>query len=73
MSLGATEMLVLLGIVLIVFGAGKLPSVMGDLAKGVRNFKAGLKDEPEAPAHAHAGAAPDEPKHLPAGPQAPSA
>jgi len=73
MSLGATEMLVLLGIVLIVFGAGKLPSVMGDLAKGVRNFKAGLKDEPEAPARAHAGAGPDEPKHLPAGPKAPSA
>ena len=47
MSLGATEMLVLLGIVLIVFGAGKLPGVMGDLAKGVRNFKAGLKDEPD--------------------------
>jgi sec-independent protein translocase protein TatA len=70
MSLGATEMLVLLGIVLIVFGAGKLPGVMGDLAKGVRNFKAGLKDEPEAPAHA--GATPDEPRHLPAGPQAPS-
>lgn len=73
MSLGATEMLVLLGIVLIVFGAGKLPSVMGDLAKGVRNFKAGLKDEPEAPPRAHAGAAPDEPARLPAGPNAPSA
>jgi sec-independent protein translocase protein TatA len=55
MSLGATEMLVLLGIVLIVFGAGKLPSVMGDLAKEVRNFKAGLKHEPEAPARPRAG------------------
>jgi sec-independent protein translocase protein TatA len=54
MRLGATEMLVLLGVVLIVFGAGKLPSVMGDLAKGIRNFKAGLKDEPEAPARPRA-------------------
>jgi sec-independent protein translocase protein TatA len=48
MSFGVTEMLIVLAIVLIVFGAGKLPGVMGDLAKGVRNFKAGLKDEPDA-------------------------
>ena len=32
-------------VVLLLFGAGKLPSVMGDLAKGVRNFKKGLKDD----------------------------
>jgi sec-independent protein translocase protein TatA len=32
-------------IVLIVFGAGKLPAVMGDLAKGVKNFKKGLQDD----------------------------
>ena len=49
MGFGVTEMLIILAIVLVIFGAGKLPSVMGDLAKGVRNFKAGLKDEPEPP------------------------
>ncbi|WP_207477769.1 twin-arginine translocase TatA/TatE family subunit [Arenibaculum pallidiluteum] len=50
MSLGVTEILVILLIVLIIFGAGKLPSVMGDLGKGIRSFKSGLKDEPaEAP------------------------
>ena len=58
MSLGMSEMLVILAIVLIIFGAGKLPSVMGDLAKGVRNFKAGLQDEPQAPA------APSEPARI---------
>jgi sec-independent protein translocase protein TatA len=47
MSFGFTEMVLLLAIILVLFGAGKLPTVMGDLAKGVRNFKAGLKDEPE--------------------------
>ena len=47
MGFGMTEMLIILAIVLVIFGAGKLPSVMGDLAKGVRNFKAGMKDEPE--------------------------
>jgi len=49
MGLGVTEILVLLVIVLIIFGAGKLPNVMGDLAKGIKNFKTGLKDEPESP------------------------
>ena len=66
MSLGATEMLVLLGIVLIVFGAGKLPSVMGDLAKGIRNFKAGMKDEPELPASQGTPTADRAPAQIPA-------
>ena len=34
-------------IVLIIFGAGKLPKVMGDLAKGVKTFRSGLKEEDE--------------------------
>jgi len=44
-GLSLTHMLLLLVVVLVVFGAGKLPQVMGDLGKGVRNFKAGLNDE----------------------------
>jgi sec-independent protein translocase protein TatA len=47
MSFGLTEMVIILAIVLVLFGVGKLPTVMGDLAKGVRNFKAGMKDDPE--------------------------
>ena len=41
--------LVVLCVILIVFGAGKLPRVMGDFAKGIKNFKANLQDgdEPE--------------------------
>ncbi|HUH05391.1 MAG TPA: twin-arginine translocase TatA/TatE family subunit [Kofleriaceae bacterium] len=45
--------LVVLCVILIVFGAGKLPRVMGDFAKGIQNFKANLRadDQPdEAPA-----------------------
>jgi sec-independent protein translocase protein TatA len=49
MGLGLPEMLLILAVVVVLFGAGKLPSVMGDLAKGVGNFKAGLKDDPEVP------------------------
>jgi sec-independent protein translocase protein TatA len=47
MSLGIWQILLIVLLVLLIFGAGKLPSVMGDLAKGVKNFKKGL-DEDEA-------------------------
>ncbi|MBU6475458.1 MAG: twin-arginine translocase TatA/TatE family subunit [Alphaproteobacteria bacterium] len=39
------HILLLVIVVFILFGAGKLPSVMGDLGKGLRNFKGGLKGE----------------------------
>lgn len=42
MSLGVWELLLILAIVLVIFGAGKLPKVMGDLGKGVTAFKKGL-------------------------------
>ena len=38
-NLGAPEIVLLLAIVLIVFGAGKLPDVLGQLGKGVRTFR----------------------------------
>ena len=44
-GLGHWEILLILVIVLIVFGAGKLPKVAGELAKGIKSFKQGLKDE----------------------------
>jgi sec-independent protein translocase protein TatA len=45
MSIGIWQVVLILLIVLILFGAGKLPKVMGDVAKGVKNFKSGLKEE----------------------------
>lgn len=39
--------IIVLLIVLLLFGAGKLPTVMGDLAKGIKAFKSGLKDQDE--------------------------
>lgn len=41
--------MVVLAIVLIFFGAGRLPAVAGDLAKGIKNFKAGMRDGEVAP------------------------
>jgi len=45
MGLSFGHILLLLVVVLVLFGAGKLPNVMGDLGKGLRNFKDGLKGE----------------------------
>ena len=45
MGISVWQILVVLLIVLILFGAGKLPRVMGDIAKGVKSFKSGLKDD----------------------------
>ena len=42
--------LIVLVIVLLLFGAGKIPKLMGDMAKGVKAFKKGLNEEDEAPA-----------------------
>ena len=47
MGLSIWHILVVLIVVLVVFGVGKLPTVMGDLGKGIRNFKAGLSGEDE--------------------------
>ncbi len=46
-GLGTTELIIILVLVLIIFGAGKLPQVGGALGKGLRNFKDGVKDAEE--------------------------
>lgn len=48
MSLGIWQIALILVLVLILFGAGKLPRVMGDIGKGVRSLKSGLKEEKDA-------------------------
>lgn len=52
-GLGTQELIIILVLVLIIFGAGKLPQVGGALGKGMRNFKKGIKDvEDETPEEA---------------------
>lgn len=43
-GLGTQELLIILALVMIVFGAGKLPQVGTAMGKGIRNFKAGIKE-----------------------------
>ena len=45
MGLSIGHLLLVLLVVLVVFGAGRLPGVMGDLGKGIRSFKSGLSDD----------------------------
>lgn len=47
--------LILLVVVLLLFGAGKIPKLMGDMASGIKAFKKGMKDD-EAPADTAAAA-----------------
>ena len=42
--------LVVLAIVLILFGAGRIPKAMGDLARGVRAFRTGMREDTAAAA-----------------------
>jgi len=47
-GIGMSELLVILVIVLIIFGAGKLPEIGKGLGKGIKNFKSavsGSEDE----------------------------
>jgi len=49
-SLGLPELLLIFLIVLIVFGAGKLPQLGKGIGEGIRNFRSSLKgDEPPKP------------------------
>ncbi len=45
MSIGFWQLVLIVLIVLLVFGAGKLPRVMGDLGKGIRAMREGLRDD----------------------------
>lgn len=40
--------LIVLVVVLLLFGRGKIPELMGDVAKGIKNFKKGMSEEETA-------------------------
>ncbi|MDP3898662.1 MAG: twin-arginine translocase TatA/TatE family subunit [Mesorhizobium sp.] len=42
--------LIVLVVVLLLFGRGKIPELMGDIAKGIKSFKKGMSDDDEAEA-----------------------
>jgi sec-independent protein translocase protein TatA len=40
--------LIVLVVVLLLFGRGKIPELMGDMAKGIKSFKRGMSDDEAA-------------------------
>ena len=46
-GLGMPELLIILVIILIIFGAGKLPEIGRGLGKGIRNFRDSASEKPE--------------------------
>ena len=46
--------MVVLLVVLLLFGSGKVSNLMGDFAKGIKSFKKNMAEEPDASMEAHA-------------------
>ena len=47
MNLGFTEVIIIVGIVIVIFGANRLPELGRGLGKGIRNFKDATKEMSE--------------------------
>lgn len=47
-SLGVPELAIILVIIIIIFGAGKLPEIGGALGRGIREFRDSARDDEEA-------------------------
>jgi sec-independent protein translocase protein TatA len=45
--LGGPELLIILVIVILIFGVGRIANIGGELGKGIREFRKGLKPEDE--------------------------
>ena len=45
-NIGWTGIIIIAILVVILFGKGKISSIMGDLAKGIKSFKKGMSDDP---------------------------
>ncbi len=45
MAPGIGQLVIIVLLVMLIFGAGRLPRIMGDLAEGIKSFKKGMRDE----------------------------
>ena len=47
MSIGFWQIAIVVVLVVLLFGRGKISDLMGDVAKGIKSFKKGMSDTPE--------------------------
>ena len=47
MSIGIWQIAIVVVLVVLLFGRGKISSLMGDVAKGIKSFKKGMSDSPD--------------------------
>ena len=47
MSIGIWQVAIVVVLVVLLFGRGKISSLMGDVAKGIKSFKKGMSDNPD--------------------------
>ena len=47
MSIGFWQIAIVVMLVVLLFGRGKISSLMGDVAKGIKSFKKGMSDNPD--------------------------
>ena len=49
MAPGPLQILLVILLIVVIFGASRVPAIAENLAKGIRSFKKGLKEEDETP------------------------
>ena len=49
MGISFWQIIIVVELLVILFGRGKISELMGDVAKGVKSFKKGMSDEDENP------------------------
>ena len=47
MTIGIWQIAIVVTLVVLLFGRGKISELMGDVAKGIKSFKKGMSDDPE--------------------------
>ena len=47
MSIGIWQIVIVVALVVLLFGRGKISELMGDVAKGIKSFKKGMSSEDE--------------------------
>lgn len=49
MGISVWQILIVVVLLVLLFGRGKISELMGDVAKGIKSFKKGMKEEPPEP------------------------